>query len=350
MRKLLSGTTLIVVVLLIHPAAGAASDEFIKGSWSITYLVRDPQKVLIVPAVKSSGFIQTSVPIHRGYQITVTSALDPLAIQGCPGWHRPSPGDTPALPDTLTDMLGNITSMTEIARLVMDYVDTTTIYALEEQDQSWQEVMRRGTGNCEGRVNLAVEILGRLGISSRSVLGCLFENNDALFHSWIEIEYPGIGALPSDPGRSQDFVDPMHLVLYPSASSQVEPDSLKDLGVEIEIVTEKRDVMVFDFRQSGRMTEKQIQRRKLESGRYSGVIAGRVPVPVNGDSYVDLTLNGKRQRSAIDPFGRFAFTGLDSGEYSVVWHEGMKRTMEKSGTLYTRQFIEIPFQSGQVPK
>ncbi len=347
MRTIFPASALLVLCMLTRSVADAASDEFIKGVWSITYLVRDPQRVLIVPAVKTSGFIQTSLPIHRGYQITVTSVLDP--ISGFPARHRPDPDEAPALPETLSDMLKKCSSITDIVRLVMDFVDMTAVYSADEQDQSWQEVMRRGTGNCEGRVNLAVEMLAKLGISSRSVLGCLFENGDAVFHRWIETEYPGIGALPSDPGRSQDFVDPMHLVLYPSASAQIEPGSLKELGVEIEILTETRDVVVFDFRHSEFMPEKRIQRRKLEPGRFSGVIAGCVPLPLNGEAIVELSMNGKRERSAIDPFGRFAFTGLDSGEYSVVWHEGMNRTMEQSGMLDNRQFVEIPFRSGQGP-
>lgn len=331
----------LIAQTLIVSAQSASSDEFIKGTWSITYLIRDPQKVLIVPEVASSGFRQTVVPIHRGYQVTVEAMIDPLDAKDSFVFQYSSTQEDPDIIKSLPFSRALGTTRSAFLRSILDFVEFAAPYSNIDQDQSWHEVLIRGNGNCEGRVNLAVELLSRVQITARPVLGCLFEGGKAIFHQWLEVDYPGIGALPCDPGRSQDFVDPMHLVLYPVKSVGIEPRNLMDLGVEIDILSEERFISLFDIKPHDGSSPKGLLRRKMHPIRHAAVIAGSIQADHRNPQSIELSMNGKTIHTESDPFGNFSFTGLTPGEYTIRYYPVGSAPVIRYGTLAEKQLAEI---------
>jgi hypothetical protein len=85
-------------------------------------------------------------------------------------------------------------------------------------DQNPQAVIQRLTATCAGFSELSVALLRRAGMPARRV-GCVVPPDCGWGklgrggrHAFIEVYYPDVGWIPSDPLRSFHFVDPFHLV------------------------------------------------------------------------------------------------------------------------------------------
>ena len=74
-------------------------------------------------------------------------------------------------------------------------------------------VYENRSGVCAGFSNLAVALLRAVGIPARVVSGCaLWSQPHGGGHAWIEIYYPDVGWVPTEPQKEQNFVSPNRLV------------------------------------------------------------------------------------------------------------------------------------------
>ena len=102
------------------------------------------------------------------------------------------------------------------ARMLFSAVNLALTYSDEEQDQSAVEVLKRGSGNCEGFANLYLAALRAAGIPARQQSGYLYQPEkhindeyvdmelghimfDALRHTWVEFYLSGLGWVHADP-------------------------------------------------------------------------------------------------------------------------------------------------------
>jgi transglutaminase-like putative cysteine protease len=73
-------------------------------------------------------------------------------------------------------------------------------------------VYRNRSGVCAGFSNLAVALLRAVGVPARQQVGCaLWALPSGGGHAWIEVFYPDVGWVPSEPQRDQNFAGE-HLV------------------------------------------------------------------------------------------------------------------------------------------
>jgi len=76
-------------------------------------------------------------------------------------------------------------------------------------------VYQNRSGVCAGFSNLAVALLRAAGIPARGQAGCaLWALPSGGGHAWIEVYYPDVGWVPSDPQGDENFVNPNHWVIH----------------------------------------------------------------------------------------------------------------------------------------
>jgi len=332
MRRSLPVITILMVILCIpgpvhstgdtgsDSASAPVDDTVVNGFWRIDYLVLDPDEKLVPVSVKTVGYEQTVRRIHRGYRITVTSHIDPIIIDtGFNAEERiPAAGDL--IEPDLAGALQKIQTTGEAVRTVLGWLDETVVYANPSgESQDPETVLARKTANCVGRSQLTATILTRMGIPSRTIRGCLVSRDgETRFHRWIEIEYPGIGALPSDPGATQDFVTPYHLILLPAETADPDAATLSELGVGIEIQREERMFWPVDRSPIPGGFTRVLDRRMTSRERYHSALT--VDVSTDPPAVSRMTIQGYGHSGTVtsDAFGRFSLLPIAPGDYDLL--------------------------------
>ncbi len=328
-------------LLIPHVLFGKTGIDYIlKGKWSVQYTIQDPQEKLILSEIHTRGFDQTFKKIHRGYLVTVTTDLSPIIIT-IPFTFQSGKLPPECQDQTLITSMQEVTSMSDAVREVLAWVDKTAPYNEEaSQSQTWKDVLQRHFGNCVGRSNLAIEILKSMDISCRPVSGCLVNNQKSVFHRWMEVDYPEIGALQSEPGVTQDFISPYHIVLAPTKEVDPTINDLSDIGVQIEIIEEQKDVWTIDQKTRPDLTETGIQRRLTTSTRNMGAVVGKI-VPLMGTCRIELKTRDELNRQEVDRYGNFSFTGLPAGGYILNVTPSWGRSEMRQGVLASGELNEL---------
>lgn len=293
-------------------------DRVVRGEWRVEYLVLDPDDMLIPVAVKTAGFIQDVQRFHRGYIITVTSNIESIAVKS-----RSTP-DPSGLPDLFRDphLLENLSKSgndSDTVRIAMDWVDRKIQYADGPDDsQDIDSVAERGYGNCVGRSEVMSSLLNGLGITTRTVSGCLYHNGDTRFHRWIEVDYPDIGSLQTETGITQDYITPYHIILLPSASVDPSTNRLSELGVQITIRSEIQKTWTIDLWPAPSIDSSIVSRRQTSFQRSVAAIVGQMePIP-DPDTYIDLRTNTGTISRLLSPQGCFSFLPVSPGTYELL--------------------------------
>lgn len=309
--------------LAVNPAIFSQEpnlDTVISGKWQIEYLILDPDEHLVPVSVRTLGYTQSVQRIHRGYRVTVTSSIEPVMINGAVPSIQPVPEDVKRNEPALADALAGIRRTPDAVRVVLGWIDDTITYENNPGNaQDPASVRTRKTANCVGRSRLSANILNALGIPCRTVRGCLFSTDGpSRFHRWIEIDYPGIGALPSDPGATQDFVTPYHLILLPSESANPDANTLSELGVTIRIRAEKRAFWPVDQQPVPGGFSKTLERRKTTPDRYHSALTVDSVADAGTMRRMLIQGNGVNQSLVSDAFGRFSVLPISPGSYDVI--------------------------------
>ena len=111
---------------------------------------------------------------------------------------------------------GSRTEAEAVRRVLLGIVARVAYDPDRLRRQDPRAVFSSGRAYCVGFAELAVDLLGRVGISARTVQGILATEPDAdgyeaklggVFHRWIEVYYPDRGYVFSDPLTSVNGVD-----------------------------------------------------------------------------------------------------------------------------------------------
>lgn len=93
---------------------------------------------------------------------------------------------------------------------VLSWVARNIRYELDrDASQAPEEVVERRSAYCTGIARLTVALLDRLAIEAREVSGYVFSDDvvdSGGYHRWIEVLYPDVGWVFSDPLHSHHFV------------------------------------------------------------------------------------------------------------------------------------------------
>jgi len=323
---------LFIILCILIPLPGNTSDDasgisedargvdtILTGTWEVEYLVRDPGEHLVPVSIRTLGYRQTVQRIHRGYRITVKSIVEPVILQD--DWRLTAEPEVTGMPefDGLADTLAAVTDTAGAVRAVLGWLDTAVPYRdVPGSPQDPDAVLKRGSGNCVGRATLAARILNDLRIPCRTVRGCLYKDGSAAFHRWIEVDYPGAGALPSDPGATQDFVTPYHLILLPSETADHDAHTLSDLDASIEIRSENRTVWAIDQRPLPDGCRVPLERRRTSAGPMHSALTARIETASPADCRMTIESARFSRTCSADRFGNVSVVPLPSGSYQVI--------------------------------
>lgn len=210
----------------------------------------------------------------------------------------------------------------EAASRLLNWVARNIEYSLDrDAPQAAAAVLERRSGYCTGISRLTVALLQAAGIEAREVAGYIFSQTVGRaagriaapisgfmpaegYHRWIEIHYPDVGWVFSDPLTSHNWVPANYLRL---GSEQL------DLGSGVEgLLLERQDqISPVDLYPGGALGV----RARRNSDRQ---LAGAVSVQVEDFEVGLASLEGvglRRNHSLIR--GAATFVGLDPGQYRL---------------------------------
>ncbi len=192
---------------------------------------------------------------------------------------------------------------------VLGWVSRNIQYDLDRRlDQSPTAVLERRRGYCTGIADLTVALLRSVGIEARSVDGYVLRSSHGEgpgYHRWVEVYYPDLGWVFSDPASSHGFVPATYLRL---AARQVTPTWDAEPG---EMVWRQDRLTIVDRAPA---VASHVWVRPLSSQRIAGSLDLRVGGLVRGEAWLHRT--GFRWREKVVE-GRASFVGLEAGRYRL---------------------------------
>jgi len=322
-------------------------DKYLQGKWTVEYIVRDPRGIIIPSYVSSRSFKQSFKKLHRGFRVVVEVHLNPVNLR------NPHEFDLEQLPEIfqekiLLQRLESIKYTHNALREILGWVERVAPYASDPNaDQHWEAVLNRGSGNCVGRTSLIKEIGGYLNINVNVVSGVLWSENESTFHRWIETTYPDGSNFPSEPGLTQDFVDPYHLVLSVKKGLGHSVSKISELDVSIQKVKENKNVWVTDVKPVNNVLKNALNRRQMQSVRYFGAVTGKIRTHVNGRIDILLKTDSTKPLSTQpDRNGNFSFFGLPTCSYELIVRPDWTHASFAKGSLRKGELKHHPFRIG----
>jgi transglutaminase-like putative cysteine protease len=169
--------------------------------------------------------LEVSPGAHGSMDLRVRVSDSPLASTApfpVPERGRPARVSAPDR-DTFARKLaaGSRTEVEAVRRILLGLVSHVAYDPDRLRRQDPAAVFGSGRAYCVGFAELAVDLLGRVGISARTVQGVLKTEPGAdgyeaaiggTFHRWIEVYYPDRGYVFSDPCASVNGVDARYVV------------------------------------------------------------------------------------------------------------------------------------------
>lgn len=322
------------------PPDTLSNDTILSGIWEAEYLVIDPSEMLIPIAVKTAAYSQTVSRIHRGYRLTVTSNIQPIMLDETRhNWQINRWAEFPGLQPFLTQPQ----SRNAAVRSVLAWLETAVTYRDNpHQKQTIATAVADGFANCVGRADTVTTILKELGIQSRTITGCLYKNGQTIFHRWLEVEYPKIGSLPSEPGSTMDYVTPHHLLLLPSDKVPPTVNRLSALGVQIKKVRETRSCWPIDSQPNQSGVNHSIARRQTSNIRHHAALTGKI-TPAADETRIIVHNGIKYWTLTADLFGCFAITPIEPGHYQVSVQANGYRELSRTVDIAPREFVQLQF-------
>lgn len=309
-----SGSRALLLLLLLLVAAAPAraagrADGLVIEGRDVARLL--PPKGALVKDYENNGYRLR----WQGDEVVVEVTAAPLASKTAyraPATASAAAGD-PVARLALRVATGSKTQVEAASRL-LNWVARNIEYSLDRQaPQSAAAVLERRSGYCTGIARLTVALLQAAGIRSREVAGYVYGRAAGFapgfspaqgYHRWIEIHYPDVGWVYSDPLTSHNWVPASYLRL---GSEQL------DLGSGVDgLLIERRDqITPVDLYPGGALGV----RARRNGDRQ---LAGALLVQVEDFAVGLASLEGvglRRNHSLVG--GAATFVGLDPGQYRL---------------------------------
>lgn len=278
---------------------------------------------------------------NLGYRLRVEDGEARIEVDASPVGSR-SRFEPPAEPES-GDAIGRLAhSVTTGARTdyeavnrVLTWVARNIEYRLDrQQSQEATAVLERRTAYCTGVARLTVALVRALGLEAREVAGFVVGESaegPRGFHRWIEVRFPDVGWVFSDPLYSHHYVPANYLRL---SSETLVPDE----GMEGLLLARQNTVVPIDIYPGsipGIRSRRNTDRRwaaalhvEVESRRTRGLAI--------------LEGNSHRWRHSLVE-GTATFLGLDPGSYRlrlmIAGHGVVERRLEVFGRQRTTIFL-----------
>jgi len=196
----------------------------------------------------------------------------------------------------------------EAASRILGWVSQNLVYDLDRgESQAPGEVLRRRTAYCTGFARLTVALLEEIGIEAREVPGLVLpETVGALpeFHRWIEIRYPDVGWVFSDPLATHNYVPATYV---PLADGRVAPHLMDG-----SIVVQRDDkILTIDIYPG---VHPDVRARKNRERQHAGAL-----LISTGGRAGKVRLEGAGRRRTLPMDGAaVTFTGVEPGRYHLL--------------------------------
>lgn len=305
---------LLVALLALAPALAARADR--EGGLAIegrdTARLLPPKGALVTP-YENNGYRLR----WQDDEVVVEVTAAPLESHAP---FRPPRLGKKAAADPLARLALRVTTgaktEVEAVQRLLNWVARNIEYSLDrDAAQSAAAVLERRSGYCTGIARLAVALLKASGIRAREVAGYVFGSGSGGagfgspgfapvqgYHRWIEIEYPDVGWVFSDPLTSHNWVPASYLRL---GSEQL------DLGSGVDgLLLERQDqIGPVDLYPGGALG---VRARRNSDRQLAGAL--RVEVEDFAAGLASLEGMGLRRHHSLVR-GAATFVGLDPGQY-----------------------------------
>ena len=167
---------------------------------------------------RSNNSVEVSI---TGKAVVDTKAGFPLDTAQLPGSVQPylqptssQQSDDPAIVEQAQALVKEAQGEAQAVVAILDWVRANIAYDYTfSLPTDAVSVYHNRSGVCTGFSNLAIALLRAVGIPARRRDGCAFWSlPHGGGHAWMEIYYPDVGWVPSEPQSEENFVSADHLV------------------------------------------------------------------------------------------------------------------------------------------
>jgi hypothetical protein len=336
----------------------AAGDEIIlSGKSSTTFIVKTKSKHLF-NNYSNNGFRQ-EVRSLDGEMLEIKTSVDmapmaslityPLEYR-IPGWLKKytSPdkfiqSDDRRISALAKNLSSDCNTQYQVVQNVIRWVKTNIEYRLDSDvPKTASDVLRKKTGYCIGYSNLTTALLRAAGIPARNVHGIFIKSselkeldqfhplslNDVTLHRWIEVYYPDIGWVFSDPYYSANHITGNYIFLKSqSGGEDYAGKQLTGTGVMVKQIEDKIIPIDIVFNKT-----KLLYTRPNIFVRTSGMVTVMLLNEVPNREQIEVVLASLdgTWRSCPDDDGKTIFLGLQEGEYELkIRYNGKLEHIEK---------------------
>ncbi|MEW6368476.1 MAG: transglutaminase domain-containing protein [Acidobacteriota bacterium] len=363
----LSVRWLLVALIILAPDALPASQTFVRGTASATYFVKSLPVWLTIGSHVANGYaLERGMPDWEGrVRIRVTVACD---LMQCRAPFKPKTEQLPSYVQDYTlaepgvpagakpfkklaeDLVHGSKYQTDAVEAILAWIGENVVYDETARADDPLQVLEGKRGYCVGISNLALTLLRSVQIPARAVQGLLLkpdgvEGNetrmDFQLHRFIEVYYPGIGWILSDPQKTVNMVSANYVYWKPveKGNSQARLDLS---GMQIFRTKEEGGLVEEDFRAGDGPGP--VYLRKNFDVRYSAAIEGTIKTPDGspiGGGEILVESAGGVLRQQVRPDGGFSFIGLKGGEYSLQFGDAMYRYVSGKFKLKDREIRQF---------
>jgi hypothetical protein len=326
----------------------AGDDIYIHGTHSAKYSIKlsgkSPDRILF-KNYSNNGYSQQMTPGGEGSvksEISVgcddfNSEIPYPVRYNLPSWLKPfaQPGldiqsDSPEIINRAKQIVKGSRYQYEAVQKILRWVNDNITYDLDlKGPRTAADVLLEKKGYCVGYSNLATALLRAAGIPCRNVHG-IHINDDSIIgsgeyqplslkgitlHRWIEIYYPDVGWVFSDPKYSVNFIGANYIFLAHQDGWDDFPATLLE-GVMIKMENNVFNLSYIDRVQEG---NGQLLVRSSVFTRKKGIVSiwimNNYMFP--GKTEVVIASLDKVLKMPPDANGKASFIGLDGGEYEL---------------------------------
>lgn len=364
-QRCLAGMALL---LLFTPQTGGASQVFVKGSGAALYYLKRVPSWLTIGGYSCNGYtLERGVPDWEGrVRIRVAVSADvmqsrapyepkmeqiPSYIQRYAIAEPNVPVGSKSFKRLADDLVDGCRYESDAVEAILSWIGENMAYDTASRDEDPAQVLEKRRGQCVGLTNLALTLLRSAEIPARPVQGLLLTPDgaegtetrmDFQLHRFVEVFYPDIGWVLSDPQKTVNFVSTSYLYWRPAeyaVSAQAGPEID---GLQIYRAKEEGGLMEEDLR-SGQSPARVYVRKNLDL-RYSAAIEGTVQTPEGkplGGGQIQLETSTGPQRQQVRADGAFSFIGLKGGEYALQFSDTAYRYLGQKFKMKDREFRQV---------
>ncbi len=357
----------LLVVPFLHAEYATASQIFVKGAASATYFIKLIPTWLTLGSYQSSGYtLERGMPDWEGrVRLKVTTSADLMQSRAI---FEPKPETIPSfIKDYLLaepnvpvgakpfaklaeDLVHGCKYESEAVEAILSWIGENIAYDEKSRDDDPALVLEKKRGYCVGLANLSLTLLRNAGIPARSDQGLILTPDgsdggetrmDFQLHRLIEVYYPDVGWVFSDPQKTVNFVSPVYIHWKPIDPGA--PQAHINLeGMQIFRSKEDGALLEEDFRPGA--GQGRVFIRKNFDLRYAGAIEGRVQFadgrPI-GSGMITLMSSAVTSKQPVRPDGRFSFVGLKGGEFTLRFDEGNNHASSDKLKVKDREIRQI---------